>query len=137
MSENEVFKHSQWLSLPVPDGTESGDPVLINELCGVAQTKEGPNRGTTMVYTPTTFGNVPDSTGFNEEGYASVALNGAFAFDITDGDTLDVGDPVYIVASTRTLQIGTSGADAKFGHVVNWLSDGRTVVRIMNPAGST
>ena len=82
MATNEIFKDANYLSLPVPEGTVSGDPVLVGELVGVAQTTEGENYGTSGPFTPPVWGTVPPSTGFNEAGYASVALVGAFAFEI-------------------------------------------------------
>lgn len=140
MATNEIYRDANHLSLPVDTGTVSGDPVLIGGvggLCGVAQTTEGENYGTTEPYTPTTWGTVPGSTGFNEAGYASIALVGAFAFDIDGGTDLSVGDVVNIDNDGGTdgrAALVTSGGDAAFGHVINWTSGGRTVVRIANPA---
>lgn len=140
MATNEIFKHSNWISLPVPTGTVSGDPVLVGGvggLCAVAQTSEGENYGTTEPYTPPVWGTVPGSTGFNEAGYASCALTGAFAFEIDGGTDLSVGDVVNISEGTGTdgrNELVTTGGTASYGHVINWTTDGRTVVRISNPA---
>lgn len=143
MATNEIFKHSNWISLPVQTGTVSGDPVLVGVaaggMVGVAQTTEGENYGTTEPYTPPVWGTVPGSTGFNEAGYASVALTGAWAFDIDGGTDLSVGDTVNIDVDGGTdgrSILVTTGGDAVFGHVINWTTDGRTVVRISNPASA-
>jgi hypothetical protein len=137
MALNEIFKYSDFISLPVPEGTVSGDPVMVGGLFGVAQTTEGENSGATeggMVFVPPVFGQVPGSTGFNEAGFVSVALVGAWAFDIEGGLDLDAGDAVDISIGTGTdgrneLVVGGAG-DTRFGWVVNWTSDERTVVRI-------
>lgn len=143
MATNEIFKYSDWISLPVPTGTLSGDPVIVGGatgLVGVAQTTEGENVGTTMVYTPDQFGQIPTSTGFNEAGYASVALTGAWAFTIDGGDAMEAGDPVNISEGTgpdgRNELVAAGGGTARFGHVINHTSDGRVVVRIANPAAA-
>src|SRR5690606_18366707 len=79
MATNEIFKDANYLSLPVPEGTVSGDPVLVGELVGVAQTTEGENYGTSGPFTPPVWGTAPPSTRFNEAGYASFAPGGCFA----------------------------------------------------------
>ena len=143
MATNEIFKEADYLSLPVPAGTVSGDPVLIGDaatgLVGVAQTTEGENYGTSTPYVPPVWNQVPGSTGFNEAGYASIALKGAFAFEITGGEALTPGTPVNISVGTgengRNELVATGGT-ARFGHVVNHTSDGRVVVRIANPAAA-
>lgn len=137
MATNEIFKEANYLSLPVPAGTVSGDPVQIGELVGVAQTTEGENVGTSMVYTPEVWGQIPTSTGFNEAGFASIALKGAFAFEIEGGEDLEHGVAVGISLGTgedgRNVLV-TGAGDGRFGHVVGHTSDGRVVVRIANPA---
>ncbi len=137
MATNEIFKDANYLSLPVPEGTVSGDPVLVGELVGVAQPTEGENYGTSAPFVPPVWGTVPPSTGFNEAGYASVALIGAFAFEIEGGEALTPGTAVGISVGTgpdgRNVLVAGAG-DARFGHVVNHTSDGRVVVRICNPS---
>lgn len=141
MATNEIFKEADYLSLPVPAGTVSGDPVLVGDLVGVAQTSEGDNSYTSIPvrrpFTDPAWGTVPGSTGGNEEGFASVALKGAFAFEIDGGDALTHGTAVNISVGTgpdgRNVLV-TTAADARFGHVVGHTSDGRVVVRIANPA---
>jgi len=123
MARNEVFKEGTYISLPVPEGTESGDPVRVGSIVGVAQT----TRSTASQDTP----DAPDFTyqGFNDEGYASVALNGAWAFTITGGDALAIGAQVYI--GTEAPLVGTLPTGGKlFGHKLGMTKDGRTIVRV-------
>jgi len=98
MAKNEVFRNADHLTLPVPTGTKSGDPVVVGELKGVALT----DRDTT-------------------DGTATVWLKGAFAFSV-DGAVDTVGTPVHIVADgTRqtTLAVAAPAADGKvFGYVL-------------------
>lgn len=140
MATNEIFKEADYLSLPVPEGTVSGDPVLVGELVGVAQTSEGDNSYTSTpirrAMDDPAWNTVPASTGGNEAGFASVALKGAFAFEIDGGDALTHGTAVGISEGTgpdgRNVLV-TGAGDARFGHVVGHTSDGRVVVRIANP----
>lgn len=75
MATNEVFRHSAHVSLPVPEGTKSGDPVKVGALNGVAQTNRGEG------------GNIAEN--------ASVWFAGAHRFPVT-GAVANVGDPIYI-----------------------------------------
>lgn len=110
MAKNQVFKFVDVLSLPVPEGTKSGEPVVINAgigLVGVAETDRG-----TWDYTSTPASGPNDPfNGGNGEGYASVSLKGAYRLPVTGA--LAVGDPVYITAS-RTLT-ATAGTNVRFG----------------------
>lgn len=94
MALNEVFKLGQYISLPVPSGTESGDPVRVGSLNGVAIVDEG--------------------TGGNAEGFASVDISGAHKFVIAGAE---VGDPVYIT-SGGVLTLADSG-NSLFGVVTH------------------
>lgn len=91
MATNEVFRHSAHVSLPVPSGTKSGDPVKVGALNGVAQTARGEG------------GNVPEN--------ASVWLDGAHRFQVT-GAVKTVGDPIYIeggkLNATGTVVFGAA-----------------------------
>src|SRR5690606_24797680 len=117
MATTEIFKDANYLSLPAPEGTVSGDPALAGELPGVAQTTEGENYATSGPFPPPVWGTVPPSTGFNEAGYASVALVGAFAFEIEGGEELTPGTAVGISVGTgpdgRNVLVAGAG-DARF-----------------------
>ncbi len=84
MATNEVFEPVGKLSLPVPDGTASGDPILIfDEIPAVALTDEG--------------------DGGNADNIASVAINPMWVFDIAvlganngGNVAVAVGDRVYV-----------------------------------------
>jgi predicted RecA/RadA family phage recombinase len=117
MAKNEVYKDADYLSLPVANGTLSGGPVRVGGLNGVAQTDEG-------------------DLVTNEEGYASVALKGAFRVPVSTTTTLAIGDPVYIITASNILTTtANSGANPLFGHALS--AKGSTanqliIVRIAN-----
>lgn len=94
MAINEVFKLGTYISLPVPDGTESSSPVRVGVLNGVAIVDEG--------------------TGGNADGFTSVDLTGAHEFILPGAE---VGDAVYI-ATDNTLSTTASG-NKLFGAVTH------------------
>ncbi|WP_166345093.1 DUF2190 family protein [Phytoactinopolyspora limicola] len=95
MATNSAFHLADQLSLPVPAGTESNDPVKVGDLVGVALTDRG--------------------TEGNEPTHATVKLTGAFHL-VVDGAIADVGDPVYIDGD-GDLTATASGNDL-FGHAL-------------------
>ena len=95
MARNEVFKLNQYISIPVPDGVKSGEPVRVGVINAVATTDEGGGVG-------------------NKKGYASVDLSGGHLFVLADAE---VGDPVYIT-SARALTKTASG-NKLFGAVTH------------------
>jgi len=112
MALNRYFAEANQVSLPVPNGAESGDPVVIGtgDLHGVLLVDEG------------------DS----EEGFATVQLDGAFLFEL-DGP-IDAGDSVTgaLVGATEHLD----GDDSTvFGVALKSLENGETAeipVRLSN-----
>lgn len=96
MAINEVYRDADHIPLPVPTGTQSGDPVAVGSLVGVAVTDR--------------------VTGESE---ATVWLKGAFSFDV-DGAVTEVGQPLYIVADdTRQTQLTTTATDnTVFGYAL-------------------
>jgi predicted RecA/RadA family phage recombinase len=90
MARNEVFKYGDWLDLPVAVGTVSGDAVIVGELVGVAQTDR------------------------DADGFAAVALTGAFRLPVTGAAT--VGAPVHIEADGDLTM--TSTGNRLFGHAL-------------------
>lgn len=107
MAKNQVFKYVDTLSVPVPEGTQSGDPVVLNAaigLVGVAETDAGPAEGAPVT------GDTKYAGG-NVNGYASVGLKGAYRLEVAGA--LAPLDPVYI-AGNGTLT-ATAGSNVRFG----------------------
>lgn len=117
MALNEKFHDANRLSLPVLAGKVSGDPVRVGGLNGVCLTK----RSTTAA---------PE--GDNPDGYASVALTGAYEFTVAFAIT-NIGDPVYILADGSALT-GTSAGNNLYGHALTTkaAAAGPLTVRIAN-----
>lgn len=109
MALNEIFKVGQSISLPVPVGTSSGDPVRVGVLNGVAIVDEG--------------------TGGNAAGYTSVDLFGGHLFAIADAE---VGDAVYIAAD-GSLSLDPVDGDL-YGAVTHLHRDGKVVVLVTSIA---
>lgn len=138
MATNEIFKHSDWIALPIdPSDLQvlPGDPVKVNGLVGVAQVVGGQQ----LTYTigSMTVTHDEGSTSL-EDGYMSVALTGAFAFAVTGAsESTEMGTPVYFTVGdtdTSSTLTTSSGAGLGFGHIINRTSDGRFVVRLAGEA---
>lgn len=94
--KNEIIRPGTELSLPVPAGTVSGDPVKVGSLVGVAATDRG--------------------KGGNIATHATVLLDGrVYAFDV-DGAIAGVGTPIYIESDGDLTTTATS--NTLFGHSV-------------------
>lgn len=112
MSKNLVFAgHEPALSLPVPAGTRSGDPVLVGGIIGVCDTDR------TEVVDGKQYGGVG-----NPDGYASVAPDGAYALEVADA-VAAAGTAIYIVAADNTLTT-TAAGNVLFGHTVPVIDKG-------------
>ena len=102
MATNVVFNEGDNLSWPVPEGTKSGDFVLIGDqgLYGVAMTDEG--------------------TGGNADDHASIQHQGVFALPVSTTTAADIGDKVYAVAATGALTpvVGTTPVNIHVGWFV-------------------
>lgn len=99
MALNEKYNFHRSRVLPVPDGLLSGAPVMVGSLVGVLVTDEG--------------------GGFNDEGYATVALDGAWHLPVGTTTALTVGAPVYYVTSTNSLTTtSNTGANPLFGYAL-------------------
>ncbi|WP_435744917.1 DUF2190 family protein [Nocardioides sp. SYSU DS0663] len=106
MSKNQVFAGtSPALSLPVPAGTRSGDPVIVGGLIGVCDTDR------TEVVDGKQYGGVG-----NPEGHASVAPDGVYALEVPEAVGA-AGTPIFIVAATNDLTT-TAAGNVLFGHTV-------------------
>lgn len=103
MSLNEVFKLGNRISLPVPVGTKSGDPVRVGGLNGIAEVDVA-----TAEDTPNYL------SGQNTTGWASCKLDGAFYVQVT-GVTAP-GTPVYITAA-GALNV-TAAGNSLWGHAL-------------------
>lgn len=126
MATNEIYKHGQWLSLPLPlrgddpkvneDPTTNGDPVLIGDITGFAQEVGGVP--ITYAIGSTTVTQTRNPANSLEPGWASVALTGAFAYPVEGWDpmTMGAGTPVGIRAAEPGVPSGggvTPGVKAK------------------------
>lgn len=117
MATNEVFEPVGKLSLPVPDGTASGDPVLIfDEIPAVALTDEG--------------------DGGNGDNVATVALNPKWVFDLAVTGADGVGNAA-IAAGDRVYVDGAQvNADVTNGTFYGWAleavaSGATTTIRVL------
>lgn len=97
--KNEGYVPASELSLPVPVGTESGDPVLIGgNLPGVAAT----NRG----------------EGGNLSTHASVLMDDRAYVVPVDGAITGPGQKIYFVVADNTLTV-TASTNPLWGHTVS------------------
>ena len=103
MALNELVKVGKSISLPVPEGTESGDPVRVGVLNGVAIVDEG--------------------TGFNKTGWTSVDMFGGHLFELAGAE---VGDPVYITSGGELTL--TAGSNKLWGAVTHQHRDDQVVI---------
>lgn len=133
--KNQVYaNNTPGISLPVPAGTKSGDPVKVGSIVGVAAT----DVAVAMPATPTADSVAANSSG-NPDGYASVLTDGGYLLTVS-GAITGPGMPVYITgAGPFTLSITNGGTDPVFGYTVpgpdnkyatKAAGDGPAVVRI-------
>jgi hypothetical protein len=123
---NEVFKEGANISLPVPDGTTSGQPLRIGILNAVAQTDEG---GATIV-----VNGITQTTGGvgNADNFASLKLTGAWDLPVT-GAVASVGQAIYI-KSDNTLTATATG-NFLFGAALRTKGTGTAdlLVKVLQP----
>ena len=133
--KNQVYANNiPGISLPVPAGTKSGDPVKVGSLVGVAAT----DRAVAMS-TPPTADQVAANSSGNPDGYASVLTDGAYVLTVS-GAITGPGMPVYVTGTGPfTLSITNGGSDTVFGYTVpgpdnkyatKAAGDGPAVVRV-------
>lgn len=82
MAKNQRHPNALHISLPVPDGTVSGAPVKVGQICGVAITDK------------------------RADGNATVWLDGSWTVDVA-GAVASVGAPVYIKADNTLTATAT------------------------------
>lgn len=115
MAKNEHLRHANHVSLPVPSGTVSGDPVRVGILNGVAQT----NRASAT-----------DWAGGNAVGEATVWLDGSHHLDVV-GAVAAIGDAVYILAD-GSLAAAQTASEPVFGAALaTQAGDGNIPVKII------
>lgn len=137
--ENENFREANFVSAPVPDGTVSGDFLLLGGLVAVAAT----DRAKTDV-APYNSDGTPNATynwgGGNPTGNASVWLAGSYTFEDSELEITEWGQEVYILpdGSDLTTEPDDGGAPAVdnvlFGHALNTktVDPGPLTVRLAN-----
>jgi predicted RecA/RadA family phage recombinase len=92
MAKNNRVAWTESHSLPVPSGIDSGEPVLVGALPGVALTTRAANG---------------DKAGGNKDGFATVALDGVFDLEVT-GALAGAGTAVYITSGGALTATSTS-----------------------------
>lgn len=100
MSQNEIYKVASELVFPVNAAIESGDLVQVGEIVGVAQNDA--------------------VTGEDGNTYATLKMDGVFAFDEASGSDLAVGDVAYGSADGTTgviAEVSDTNTDKALGHV--------------------
>jgi predicted RecA/RadA family phage recombinase len=114
MSKNCVFAgESPAISLPVPAGTRSGDPVKVGGQIGVADTDRAGD-----VVNGKTLGGVG-----HPAGYAAVAPDGTYSLPVADAVSA-AETPIYITGSGPFTLTTTPGSNTLFGHTVPVIDKG-------------
>lgn len=118
MATNEIFEPVGTLSLPVPNGTVSGQPlVLFGRIPCVALTDDG--------------------GGGNPDNYATVALNPAWVFDISVKGENDIGSAAVAVGDAvyrdTDAEFNVDAANGTlFGIALETVSSGATsTIRVL------
>jgi predicted RecA/RadA family phage recombinase len=107
MALNRVRERAFQVSLPVPEGIKSGDPVAIGSLVGVALIDRGKDTA----------------------GEATVQLVGSFEFSVegkkeAEEKEIPVGGPVYLDPATKKLS--ANSAKTLFGYALKAVAKGKT-----------
>lgn len=116
MSENEIYTKGSELVLPVHTSVTGGDFVQVGELLGVAQNDA--------------------VTGEDGNTYATLKMDGVFAFAEASGSTLAVGDVAYGAADGSTgiiAEVSDTNTDKLVGHVTK-LGTTQVHVRLVQSA---
>lgn len=130
MSQNEVFRVGNKVSLPVPANTVAGTPLRIGGLNAItatdrAKTDVVPTNANGTVNTAYNYG------GGNVTGNASCWLDGAHS--VTVGFAAAIGDEIYITVADNSLSTTSSG-NKLYGHALSakGATSGPLTVRIAN-----
>jgi hypothetical protein len=116
MATNETYRVGNNISLPVPSGKKSGDPVRVGGLNGVCQTDRARTAGITPTNPDGTLNATYDTGGGNPDGNASVWLDGAHTFQVAFA--ANVGDQIYILADGSALT-GTATGNNPYGKALS------------------
>ena len=108
MAKNEVYYPGDTIPLPVPEGTKSGDPVVIGTIAGVALEDR------------------------DAAGNAPVRVKGVFILSVTGHDgtatkAIAVGDTVYYTApsgGTPAIINANASTGAEFGVALGAIAKG-------------
>jgi len=116
MSENEIYTKGSELVFPVHTSVTGGDFVQVGEIVGVAQNDA--------------------VTGEDGNTYATLKMDGVFAFTEADGSALAVGDVAYGSADGTTgiiAEVSDTDTDKVVGHVTK-LGTTQVHVRLIQSA---
>ena len=116
MAKNEVYYPGNTIPLPVPEGTKSGDPVVVGTIAGIAMEDR------------------------DAAGNAPVRVKGVFKLSVTGRDgtgnkAIDVGDKVYYTApsgGSPAIIDANATTGAEFGVALKAIAAGVT-----NPVTAT
>jgi len=108
MATNEVYYPGDTLPLPVPEGTKSGDPVVVGTIAGIAMEDR------------------------DAAGNAPVRVKGVFKLSVTGHDgsktaAIGVGDKVYYTApsgGTPAIIDANASTGAEFGVALGAIAKG-------------
>ena len=103
MATNREHKDGTHLYLPVASGVESGDPVMVGSLPGVALIDRDDN----------------DSATVQTNGVYNLAVH---AHDGSAGAAISVGDVVYFDGTT----INVDSSESRFGYALDAITSGST-----------
>lgn len=148
MATNEIHKYGHWLTLPVSDAKQSGDPVVFGGKPGVVQVIHQEEREPIPGYVA-----LSTQSGGNEDGseidsdllpentvFASVALIGVWAFELGGDSDPSLGDTVYYNAAGNDgrgqVTTDASGDNPVYGIVTNRGTDGRFHVLLTTDGGA-
>jgi predicted RecA/RadA family phage recombinase len=108
MAKNLVYNYTNQLTLPVPEGTKSGDPVAVGDLAGIAVTDR------------------------NSDGNAEVKVKGGpvaalsvKGIDASGNVAVAVGDKLYFTAAD-TPKIDKKATGTPYGHALGAVTSGAT-----------
>jgi len=116
MSENEIYTKGSELVFPVHTSVTGGDFVQVGQIVGVAQNDA--------------------VTGEDGNTYATLKMDGVFAFTEASGSSLAVGSPAYGSADGTTgviAEVSDTDTDKLVGHVTK-LGTTQVHVRLVQSA---